>query len=293
MKNYIFLISILLTCFMGNDSYAQSIDAAGDALVDGDLRVGGGTITFINDINAGSPKVVSINNGNGEFKVSTLGTPGGVLTLLRDGGLQLENRNNTEIIEFEVENDGTFNLKKDAGGTTRMTIDPNGNFGFGTGTTDASGKVLIKQGTGQKALLLENTSLLDYWTVEIDGSADYTWRYQGTTPGAFIDLSDGANYKTFSDARLKSNIEEVQSILPNVLKLRATNYNFKGLESEKKTIGFLAQEVEKLFPDMVTEKEGYKTLSYASFSVLAIKAIQEQQQIIEELTERISALENK
>ncbi len=293
MKRLLNLALLLISISLAFNLEAQDIDTEGSVIAKKDLTVGGGDISFVNDILGGNPKVVTINNGIGEFKVSTLGTPGGVLTLQRDGGLLLENRDNSEIIEFEVRDAGDFRLNYGAGGPTHMAINPSGIVGIGTTVFNSIARVNIKQGIGQKSLYLESTDILDFWTVEVDGGADYTWRYQGTSPGAFIDLSDGANYKTFSDVRLKSNIENVESVLSRVLQLRATNYNFKEVKSTHKTMGFIAQEVEKLFPDLVTEKEGYKTLSYATFSVLAIKAIQEQQQIIDQLVARIEALENK
>ena len=63
---------------------------------------------------------------------------------------------------------------------------------------------------------------------------------------------------------------------------------------EPSTTGFIAQDVEQLFPDLVRDTDsGYKGIVYDGFAVIAIKAIQEQQKIIEELKQRIEELERR
>lgn len=149
--------------------------------------------------------------------------------------------------------------------------------------------------SGEKGITIQNQSILDFWSVEVDAAADYTWRYAAGTPGAYIDLSDGANYKTFSDLRLKKNVADLPSILDKVLLLRPTQYHFEKInkDSESKTIGFIAQEVEKIFPNLISEKEGYKSLAYSAFGVIAIKAIQEQQSLINNQSEKIAAMQKQ
>ena len=64
-----------------------------------------------------------------------------------------------------------------------------------------------------------------------------------------------------------------------------------GSTTQSKTNGFIAQEVQSLFPEVVSEKNGYLGISYESMIPLAIKAIQEQQVIIDTQEERIAKLE--
>lgn len=94
-----------------------------------------------------------------------------------------------------------------------------------------------------------------------------------------------------SDRRLKKDIADVpMGVLEKVLKLNPVSYRYK-VESAtaKPTIGFLAQDVDELFPELVTkrkQREGTEemlSLNYAGFGVLAIKAIQEQQAQVETL----------
>ena len=65
------------------------------------------------------------------------------------------------------------------------------------------------------------------------------------------------------------------------------------LESAPRTIGFLAQDVQKQFPELVAQNGDYLSLNYAGFGVLAIKAIQEQQTQMEQLKTENEALKQK
>jgi hypothetical protein len=104
-----------------------------------------------------------------------------------------------------------------------------------------------------------------------------------------------------SDRRVKENIAPLNSVMNGLKALEPVSYNYIFDSSKKNDFGFIAQDVEKEFPHLVNEMDdGLKGLNYAGFSVIAIKAIQEQQQIIEkqqtvidQLLDRVSKLEEK
>ncbi|MGO1729040.1 MAG: tail fiber domain-containing protein [Flavobacteriaceae bacterium] len=110
--------------------------------------------------------------------------------------------------------------------------------------------------------------------------------YNGSTIGNF-DASTGA-YSATSDRRLKQNIKPVASLLDKVKKIKIMNYDFKRDPNNQAQIGYIAQELEKQFPEFVNKpakdpnRDNYYTVNYAGMSAVAIKAIQEQQEIIEE-----------
>jgi len=111
-------------------------------------------------------------------------------------------------------------------------------------------------------------------------------------------------YSGFSDIRLKENIVNTTPKLVDLLKVRVVNYNLKGTinNNENKHIGVLAQELEEIFPSLVSEvepsiedikagkTEKYKTVKYSCFSVILIKALQEEHEIINKLQSRIVTL---
>lgn len=130
-----------------------------------------------------------------------------------------------------------------------------------------------------------------YWNVWVDNLDDYLFNNDGTS---VAQIEDGTgNYQTFSDRRLKSNIDPMGKVLDKVESLRPVWYTFKADDNQKKSLGFIAQEVAEVLPDFVDTEKEYHTLTYDYFGVLAIKAIQEQQKLITDKDQRIMELENR
>lgn len=132
----------------------------------------------------------------------------------------------------------------------------------------------IKQSNSSYAgIRLEYQSDSDYWDVDIDSSNDYNFRYNGSLKG-YIKDTDGV-YVVSSDRRLKENIKTLTPTLSKIKKLRATQYRFKNDDSQTTSTGFIAQEVQEVFPEFVTEKEGMLRIGYDYFIPVAISGIQE------------------
>ena len=99
-----------------------------------------------------------------------------------------------------------------------------------------------------------------------------------------------------SDSRLKRNIENIDFGLSEILKLRSIKFNWlDGDKNSKKQFGFIAQEVKEIIPESVSEFDsgGNKRLGLEKDAIYVglVKAIQEQQTIIEDLKLRIEKLE--
>lgn len=143
------------------------------------------------------------------------------------------------------------------------------------------------QGPGNGVLL--NLAGIGHWETGVDNSADYNFYFNNSLKSYILD-TDGS-YHNASDRRLKQNIRELPQVLHNVLQLNPSLYHFKDASpGAPVSIGFIAQEVEPLFPYLVSVKNGFLGLNYSGFSVLAIQAIQDQQAIIDQQTELINAL---
>jgi len=95
---------------------------------------------------------------------------------------------------------------------------------------------------------------------------------------------------TPSDKRLKTNIKEINYGLETVMKLNPKEYDWK--KDDRHDIGFIAQEVEEVIPEIVKDKKHFdkeiKTLDYEKLTAVLIKAVQEQQQQINELKEKLN-----
>lgn len=101
-----------------------------------------------------------------------------------------------------------------------------------------------------------------------------------------------------SDRRMKKNITNLQPVLNLLMQLNPVRYQFKDTEEAEYNIGFIAQEVEEIFPDLVgeftstneEEIETLKAVKYMELIPILVEAIKEQQKEIDELR---SLIENK
>ena len=105
------------------------------------------------------------------------------------------------------------------------------------------------------------------------------------------------SYGQYSDIKLKENIVDTTPKLEDVKRIRIRNFNFKG--DPYKQIGVVAQEFEEVFPGLVEDKEvpdeegTTKTVKYSVLVPILVKAMQEQQVIIDDLKSRLETLENQ
>lgn len=146
-----------------------------------------------------------------------------------------------------------------------------------------------------------------YWNLYTSNSTgDFEFYKQGIKR-ATINQTSGA-YTAVSDERLKKNVRLMQSgVLSKVLQLKPTSYQFidlmndevKGFKAGDRFYnGFIAQEVEKIFPELVyrgsdNPKQDFYTMDYTGFGIISIKAIQEQQAIIDKQQAEINQLKNQ
>ena len=103
-----------------------------------------------------------------------------------------------------------------------------------------------------------------------------------------------------SDLRYKKNIFTIDNALSRVLSLRGVNYEWRVSEFKEKNfdsspqIGLIAQEVEKIIPQVVTtDAAGFKSVEYSKLVALLIEAVKEQQAKIESLQSAVSNLQSE
>ena len=101
-----------------------------------------------------------------------------------------------------------------------------------------------------------------------------------------------------SDITLKDNVRPIESAIFKVKQIRGVTFDWNEksteLQQEKgHDVGLIAQEVEKVLPEVVQIREdGIKAIQYEKVVPLLVEAIKEQQVTIENLTKRIELLEN-
>ena len=130
---------------------------------------------------------------------------------------------------------------------------------------------MVNNGTGYTSVLV-----LDRGKV---GIGDTTPSYKLDVTGTIRATGDVIAY---SDVRIKENIKTIDNSLEKVSKLRGVEFNKIG--DNKKSIGVIAQEIEKVIPEVVKEDDkGMKSVAYGNISGLLIEAIKELKAEIEEL----------
>ena len=176
-----------------------------------------------------------------------------------------------------------------------------GNIGIGAPNAGPA-KFKIVHGAG--GFQLEHQSTGDAWELWVDSvSGNLVMFYNDVAVGDFA--PDGVY--TASDRRLKTNIDQMNSVLAKVLLLEPVTYRYKQRpDAPKASMGLIAQDVQAIFPELVAHSNGrngkgeHYAVNYAALSVLAVKAIQEQQEQIaqlqtenQKLSERLLSIEER
>jgi hypothetical protein len=172
-----------------------------------------------------------------------------------------------------------------------MTLTSGGDATFsGTLTGSISipenGDITLTSGTwsGEKSSKIQNYNndlYLQYTNNLIARNSLGTNRMTLTSGG---DATFSGTVTANSDEKLKDNIKTIENALEKTLNLRGVE--FDRIETGYHQIGVIAQEVEKIIPEVVYENEnGIKSVAYGNIVGLLIEAIKEQQNEIDELKE--------
>ena len=227
----------------------------------------GAAITYISRMNIGTSSVVVNESGaSSDFRVES-DSHSNMLTVNASGDC------------VGINNDGT---------SARLTVTQTSasnitTYLFNNASTiaNSSASILYIQTTGDSAIQ--------------DGYKIVTFADADTVIGTISSASSSTNvaYNTSSDERLKENIVDMESQLDKVLAAKPRQFTWKknGATSQ----GFVAQELHKVFPEAVTvggedPTESPWSVDYGRVTPFLMKAIQEQQEQIEELKAEIAKL---
>ena len=181
--------------------------------------------------------------------------------------------------------DSTIGLWTRSGGNVYRS---SGNVGIGT----ASPQTPLQVSGNNSQLRLHDLGVGNFWNIYTENhpsGADGNLVFAPGPTGAYgyIQKSSGS-YFSSSDERLKQDINGLGSVLDRVLQLRPVSYRFKSAPaSSRPVLGLIAQEVEPLFPEVVSEHDGLKALAYAELVPVTVGAIQELNQKLEERADRL------
>ncbi|MDF2866837.1 MAG: hypothetical protein K0S11_307 [Gammaproteobacteria bacterium] len=114
------------------------------------------------------------------------------------------------------------------------------------------------------------------------------------TESAIVDYVDlkTADPTTPSDARLKTQIQDLSGCLATVLQLQGVSFEWtEAMRPSGKQFGFIAQQVEAVIPELVnTDDDGYKAIAYFKLIAFLTEAIKEQQEQINALRQDLAII---
>jgi hypothetical protein len=273
------------------------IGADSSVVVTGNGDIASGSATSI----MGSALSVSRNEVNMKYlgwyeNLSTINGSGSVLAVTNGVGAVgygVVGVNTTGYPTYGAQNDAFIRTSVALGSLNLISTSGNLNFNTGTSGVSSAPKMSIRQGGNVGIGTIAPSALLS-----VNGTADKI---------------GGGTWATFSDLRVKSDIKPFTDGLSLLLKLKPVTFKYNeksGYSDMNKTfVGFIAQDVEKVAPYMVSsydDSEGPSGLKdkrqfdESALSKIMLNAIQEQQKMIEEqnktiqdLIKRLEELEKK
>lgn len=212
--------------------------------------------------------------------------------------------------------DIVFGFGRSAALTEKVRFKGNGNVGIGLNNPsellDVNGRMRLRHKSGNPSGVwmsnsANSTATTDgaFYGLKSDTEAGIlignAWRFLVTsagnvTVGGTVTASCGV--LVCSDARYKKNINPLQNALISLTRLNGVRYDWRKEEFPERNfgnnnqIGFIAQDIEKIFPEMVfTDEKGFKAVDYARLTPVLVEAIKELKQANDELKAKNERLE--
>jgi len=172
-----------------------------------------------------------------------------------------------------------------------------------TNSSDTAGeglKLYSNNGGAASIRFVGNTASSSIYPFMVRSSSANAWKTYIDYAGNIYSVN--TSITSLSDQRLKENIRDLETGLDVVMALKPRRFDWKKNQGQdkKNVSGFIAQEVETVLPEMVSTGldedelgDKYKTVAPGMLIPTLVKAIQDQQQIIEQLRADVTALQRK
>jgi hypothetical protein len=188
----------------------------------------------------------------------------------------------------------TFSCTREGSFTEAMRIDSGGGVAIGTTSPDGVSNLTVKSQNSTASQ--EFVSLHHQATSGLVYFISFMTEASGVDRG-YITYNNSTNTVGFtqaSDEILKENIRDLTGGLDFIKQIKPRVFDWKEEGRGKDQVGFIAQEIETIKPEWVGKKEGLKNIPADLTGTVPylIKAIQEQQTLIETLQAKVEALEN-
>jgi hypothetical protein len=292
-------------------SYNRGTNAYNDLTLNDSITVkGAGNVGIGTSSPASLLHIFGAGSGNSVTYTKYTCGDGGDIRVGKDSGV-----NNNAMFGTWSNNDVLFYGNQ----TERMRITSGGNVLIGTTTNATSPEILQVYGNIQFATG-GITKIVESWGLNLQGDTTHPVKVNsaalllGTSSNSSWTAgqgykSGGGSWADSSDVRLKENIKTVENALDKITKIRGVTFDWKDEfvgDREKSSGGFIAQEVEEIFPEFVQERGAnneekelinsdtiktiYLPFTFYAYMVEAIKELSKQN---EELSNRLNKLESK
>jgi hypothetical protein len=176
-------------------------------------------------------------------------------------------------VKFEISESGAANLRLTSGVSDGDDVAAVISFSNAAGSGGVQGRI-------ENVATEDNNTVFKFYN-DSGTSAKMTLNPNGN-------MTIAGTLTQNSDASLKENVKEIDNALSKVKQLQGVEFNKIG--NNKKEIGVIAQDVEKVLPELVLEEDGVKSVAYGNITAVLIEAIKEQQEQIEQLKKQIQLL---
>jgi len=216
------------------------------------------------------------------------------------------NPQNEEIILYgqitldDLSGTGTRMVTTSSVGSLSSTAIPLTVANGGTGQTTL-GSDYVLTGTGTSGITAEANLRFSGSNLSVYSGA--TEKIRLTNTGYIYADQDIVAYSTLvSDERLKENVFPLSNSLDKILQLEGISYNRINNDDKRVHLGFIAQQVEPIIPEVVIEQilpltgdeeTLYKTINYTEIIPHIVEGMKEQQQIINDQQKEIDDLKQK
>lgn len=266
-------------------------------------------------IGTASPtNVLSVVGGNGnQFLIDNTGQRYSQISIRNNGTQNAFLATDSTNTEFQVYAGTGYALSLGAGGGERMRITSGGylkasNDGTYYGSTGAYHEFRSTESSNDSIIITSTnasfaaTAIINRVTRAATSAYNHIVSLSNSVEqfkvrGDGVIYAQNTSVQSISDIRTKENIVNSNDGLAIISALRPVRFDFKeGFGNNKKNqLGFIAQEVEQIFPDIVDvwgeseeEENPYKSVGPAGLIPVLVKAIQEQQAQIEELKSKLN-----
>ena len=193
--------------------------------------------------------------------------------LVIDGSGNVGIGTDSPTVKFEISESGAANLRLTSGVSDGDVVAAVISFSNAAGSGGVQGRI-------ENVATEDNDTVFKFYN-DSGTSAKMTLNPNGN-------MTIAGTLTQNSDASLKENVKEIDNALSKVKQLQGVEFNKIG--NNKKEIGVIAQDVEKVLPELVLEEDGVKSVAYGNITAVLIEAIKEQQEQIEQLKKQIQLL---